>query len=80
MCWMITVPAPSGEGSFGSSSASARGPPVEQAITTVRGRAGRPDVRSTAAGGACCGCCGERTRRDAGGEPDLVPELLEERP
>ena len=37
MCWTIRVPAPSGAGSAGSSSASARGPPVEEAMTTARG-------------------------------------------
>ena len=59
MCWTIRTPAPSGEGRAGRSSASARGPPVEQAITTTgavaipdparpRGREARREVAALA--------------------------------
>ena len=37
MCWTIRVPSPRRAGSAGSSWASARGPPVEAAMTTARG-------------------------------------------
>ena len=43
MCWTMTDPVPSGDGSFGISSPRAFGPPVEEAIITnffvaLRGR------------------------------------------
>src|SRR4051794_27666571 len=48
MCWTMSVPSPRRSGSAGSSWASARGPPVEAAMTTARGA----PVAGTAARGA----------------------------
>ena len=43
MCCTIKVPAPRRAGSLGSRAASARGPPVEVAMTTVRAQSSPPD-------------------------------------
>ena len=52
MCWTITAPLPSVAGSAGMRLASAFGPPVEQAITTVRVT---PPARRGMLGGAGLG-------------------------
>src|SRR3954447_9366527 len=64
MCWTITVPAPSGDGSCGTRRASAAGPPVEEAMTTsglvASAAAGR---RTGAAGGRAGAGLGARAGR-----------------
>jgi hypothetical protein len=58
MCWTSSPPAPSGAGRAGSSSPRARGPPVEEAMTTI----GPVAVRRAAVAGR-----GRRVARAAGG-------------
>ena len=48
MCWTMTDPVPSGDGSFGISSPRAFGPPVEDAIITNFLRAASADGRAVA--------------------------------
>ena len=64
MCWTISVPMPSGDGSLGTSAASARGPPVEVAITTARA----VRLRGARVGTVCAGGVAARAaeRRSAG--------------
>ena len=51
MCWTITEPVPSGDGSFGISSPRAFGPPVEDAIRTNFLRVARGRTAAAARGG-----------------------------
>ena len=95
MCWTISVPAPSGEGSAGISSASARGPPVEEAMTQraarrradrgARDRRARRRWRGAGAGAAPWPSRPRRAerrwppRRRSWRRQDLVAELCDER-
>src|SRR4051812_18227327 len=77
MCWTITVPAPSGAGSCGTSRASAAGPPVDEAMKTsglapTATAAGRRTGGAVAAG---AGAAGRATRRRS--EPAAARTLSE---
>ena len=75
MCWTISVPAPSGEGSWGMSSPSAFGPPVEQAMTTTFLPADRGAADRTGAAGrrAIGRAAGRRARPLWAASPTLRP-------
>jgi hypothetical protein len=73
MCWTISVPAPSGLGSRGISSASAFGPPVEQAMITARPA---PVARRAATGASRRRSAGRRTRPLCAASATLRPSSL----
>src|SRR3954463_869619 len=80
MCGTITVRAPSGAGSCGTSRASAAGPPVDEAMKTsglaaTPAGAGRGTARAGGAGGADAGTTGRAMRRRS--EPAAARTLSE---
>ena len=81
MCWTMTEPVPSGDGSFGISSPRAFGPPVEEAImTNLRVRAARADARrrtraGAAASGGDAGIAAAAALAAVGGVVDLLGQL-----